>query len=172
MTRILLVDDHPLLRQGIAMTIEAEAEQVAEEAPKRGRRSRRASSASVAAETDEVAMTPAQRGDASTGLLERAMRRGAQVVTANKQLIAQQGEELHALAAECGVGLDYEAAVMTGGHIGFGLGITPNAVANMEALTERFGPAPRSFLIVPVVGAFFIDFSNPLIITAFANLVR
>ena len=45
-------------------------------------------------------------------LLERAMRRGAQVVTANKQLIAQQGEELHALAAECGVGLDYEAAVM------------------------------------------------------------
>lgn len=45
-------------------------------------------------------------------LIERAMRRGAQVVSANKQLIAQQGEELHALADECGVGLDYEAAVM------------------------------------------------------------
>ena len=57
-----------------AETIAAEAEQVAEETPKRGRRSRRASSASVAAETDEVAMTAAQRGDASTGLLERAMR--------------------------------------------------------------------------------------------------
>ena len=42
---------------------------------------------------------------------------------------------------------DYEAAVMTTGHIGFGLGITPNAVANMDALTARFGPAPRSFLI-------------------------
>lgn len=57
-----------------AETIEAEAEQAAEEAPKRGRRSRRASSASVAAQTDEVAMTAAQRGDAATGLLERAMR--------------------------------------------------------------------------------------------------
>ncbi len=70
------------------------------------------------------------------------------------------------------MGKDYEAAVMTTGHIGFGLGITPNAVANMDALTARFGPAPKSFLIVPVVGAFFIDFTNPLIITFFLNLVR
>ena len=70
------------------------------------------------------------------------------------------------------MGRDYEAAVTTSGHIGFGLGITPNAVANMEALTERFAPAPRSFLIVPVVGAFFIDFSNAPIITFFVNLVR
>jgi len=42
----------------------------------------------------------------------------------------------------------------------------------MEALTERFRPAPRSFLVVPVVGAFFIDFSNALIITFFINLLR
>ncbi len=70
------------------------------------------------------------------------------------------------------MGRDYEAAVTASGHIGFGLGITANAVANMEALTARFAPAPRSFLIVPVVGAFFIDFSNSLIITLFANLVR
>ncbi len=70
------------------------------------------------------------------------------------------------------MGRDYEAAVTASGHIGFGLGITPNAVANMEALTARFAPAPRSFLIVPVVGAFFIDFSNSLIITLFANFVR
>ena len=70
------------------------------------------------------------------------------------------------------MGRDYEAAVMTGGHIGFGLGITANAVANMEALTARYGAAPRSFLIVPVVGAFFIDFSNALIITLFANFLR
>jgi len=69
------------------------------------------------------------------------------------------------------MGRDYEAAVMTSGHIGFGLGITPNAVANMEALTARFGPAPRSFLIVPIVGAFFIDFTNVVIITFFLNLV-
>jgi ESS family glutamate:Na+ symporter len=70
------------------------------------------------------------------------------------------------------MGRDYEAAVTTGGHIGFGLGITPNAVANMEALTERYAPAPRSFLIVPIVGAFFIDFSNALVINSFVNLLR
>ncbi|HEX8852311.1 MAG TPA: sodium/glutamate symporter, partial [Pyrinomonadaceae bacterium] len=70
------------------------------------------------------------------------------------------------------MGRDYEAAVTASGHIGFGLGITANAVANMEALVHRFAPAPRSFLVMPVVGAFFIDFSNSLIITLFANLVR
>jgi len=70
------------------------------------------------------------------------------------------------------MGRDYEAAVTASGHIGFGLGITPNAVANMEALAARFAPAPRSFLIVPVVGAFFIDFSNSLIINFFINLLR
>jgi ESS family glutamate:Na+ symporter len=68
------------------------------------------------------------------------------------------------------MGRDYEAAVTAGGHIGFGLGITANAVANMEALVERYAPAPRSFLIVPVVGAFFIDFSNALVIGLFVNL--
>jgi ESS family glutamate:Na+ symporter len=69
------------------------------------------------------------------------------------------------------MGRDYDAAVMAGGHCGFGLGATPNAVANMEALTERFGPAPRAFLVLPMVGAFFIDFTNALIITFFINLV-
>jgi len=69
------------------------------------------------------------------------------------------------------MGRDYDAAVMAGGHCGFGLGATPNAVANMEAIVERFGPAPRAFLVVPMVGAFFIDFTNALIITTFINLV-
>ena len=70
------------------------------------------------------------------------------------------------------MGRDYDAAVMAGGHCGFGLGATPSAVANMTALTERFGPAPRAFLVVPMVGAFFIDFTNALIITTYLNLVR
>jgi len=70
------------------------------------------------------------------------------------------------------MGRDYDAAVMAGGHCGFGLGATPNAVANMEAIVERFGPAPRAFLVLPMVGAFFIDFTNALVITAFINLVR
>jgi ESS family glutamate:Na+ symporter len=69
-------------------------------------------------------------------------------------------------------GRDYEAAVTTSGHIGFGLGTTPNAVANMEALTARYAPAPRSFLVVPVVGGFFIDLTNMLVITAFVNFIR
>jgi ESS family glutamate:Na+ symporter len=69
------------------------------------------------------------------------------------------------------MGRDYNAAVMACGHCGFGLGATPNAVANMEALVERFGPAPRAFLVLPMVGAFFIDFTNAMIITAYINLV-
>jgi len=70
------------------------------------------------------------------------------------------------------MGRDYEAAVMAGRHCGFGLGATSNAVANMESLVERFGPAPRAFLVVPLVGAFFIDFTNTLIITGFINFIH
>ena len=70
------------------------------------------------------------------------------------------------------MGRDYDAAVMAGGHCGFGLGATPNAVANMEAIVERFGPAPRAFLVLPMVGAFFIDFTNALIISTYINLVH
>ncbi|HEX4936253.1 MAG TPA: sodium/glutamate symporter, partial [Gemmatimonadaceae bacterium] len=70
------------------------------------------------------------------------------------------------------MGRDYDAAVMAGGHCGFGLGATPNAVANMTSLVERFGAAPRAFLVLPMVGAFFIDFSNAMIITAYLNVVR
>jgi ESS family glutamate:Na+ symporter len=70
------------------------------------------------------------------------------------------------------MGRDYDAAVMAGGHCGFGLGATPNAVANMTSLVERFGVAPRAFLVLPMVGAFFIDFSNALIITAYIDFLR
>jgi ESS family glutamate:Na+ symporter len=70
------------------------------------------------------------------------------------------------------MGRDYDAAVMAAGHCGFGLGATPNAVANMRSVVERFGAAPRAFLVVPMVGAFFIDFSNALIITTYLNWLR
>lgn len=70
------------------------------------------------------------------------------------------------------MGRDYDAAVMAAGHCGFGLGATPNAVANMSAITERYGVAPRAFLVLPMVGAFFIDFSNAIIITAYLNILR
>lgn len=70
------------------------------------------------------------------------------------------------------MGRDYEAAVMSAGFCGFMLGITANAVACMEELTGKFGPARRAFLVVPVVGAFLVDFTNSLIITTMANLLR
>jgi ESS family glutamate:Na+ symporter len=70
------------------------------------------------------------------------------------------------------MGRDYQAAVTAGGFCGFMLGTTANAMANMEALVERYGVAPRAFLVVPMVGAFFIDFTNGLIITAFINLLK
>jgi ESS family glutamate:Na+ symporter len=67
------------------------------------------------------------------------------------------------------MGRDYDAAVMGGGFIGFMLGTTANAMAVMRTLVERYGVAPRAFLVAPLVGAFFIDFTNALIITGFIN---
>ena len=68
------------------------------------------------------------------------------------------------------MGRDYTSAVMSGGFIGFMLGTTANAMAVMRTLAERYGPAPRAFLVAPLVGAFFIDFTNALIITACLNI--
>ena len=67
------------------------------------------------------------------------------------------------------MGRDYDAAVMAGGFTGFMMGTTANAMAVMRTLTERYGPAPRAFLVAPLVGAFFIDFANAIIITAYLN---
>jgi len=82
--------------------------------------------------------------------------------------------QVGAVAAFCIVvfrimGRDYDAAIMGGGFIGFVLGTTANAMAVMRALVERYGAAPRAFLVAPLVGAFFIDFTNALIITGFIN---
>ena len=69
------------------------------------------------------------------------------------------------------MGRDYEAAVMTSAFCGFGMGATPNAMANMQAITKRYGPAPQAFFIVPLVGSLFIDFINGIIITIFLNVL-
>jgi ESS family glutamate:Na+ symporter len=68
------------------------------------------------------------------------------------------------------MGGDYDAAIMAGGHCGFGMGATPTAVANMESLTSRFGPSSQAFLVVTMVGAFFIDITNALVIQLFLAL--
>ena len=69
------------------------------------------------------------------------------------------------------MGRDYEAAVMTSAFCGFGMGATPNAMANMQVLTKRYGPAPQAYFIVPLVGSLFIDFFNGIIITGFMNIL-
>lgn len=68
------------------------------------------------------------------------------------------------------MGRDYEAAVSAAGYSGFMLGVTANALAAMEELERKHGPAPQAFIIVPLVGAFLIDFTDALLLTLAANL--
>jgi ESS family glutamate:Na+ symporter len=68
------------------------------------------------------------------------------------------------------MGRSYDAAIIASGHCGFGMGATPTAVANMEALTRRFGPSRQAFLVVPLMGAFFIDVLNAVVIQGFLAL--
>lgn len=69
------------------------------------------------------------------------------------------------------LGRNYDAAVMTTGFCGFGMGATPNAMANMQAVTEKYGPAPTAYFVVPLVGSLFIDFANSITILLFMNIL-
>ncbi|AIE75758.1 MULTISPECIES: sodium/glutamate symporter [unclassified Synechocystis] len=69
------------------------------------------------------------------------------------------------------MGKNYNAAVISAGYSGLTLGATPTAIANMTAVTEKFGAAPQAFIIVPLVGAFFIDIANAFVIQQFLNLL-
>lgn len=68
------------------------------------------------------------------------------------------------------MGRDYDAAVMATGHCGFGMGATPNAIANMEAFTSVNGFSTKAFFVVPLVGSLFIDFFNAVIIQTFTSI--
>lgn len=70
------------------------------------------------------------------------------------------------------LGKNYEAAVFASANCGFGMGATPNAIANMDALSEKFGFEPTPYLVVPIVGCLFIDFVNSAIITLFINFIN
>ncbi|WP_298049951.1 sodium/glutamate symporter [uncultured Cardiobacterium sp.] len=70
------------------------------------------------------------------------------------------------------MGRDYDAAVLAAGHCGFGLGATPTAVANMQSVTERFGASHKAFLIVPMVGAFFVDWINSAVLQTFVYFFK
>ena len=69
------------------------------------------------------------------------------------------------------MGSNYDAAILTAGICGFGMGATPNAMANMEALTEKYAPSTQAFIIVPIVGGIFVDFINSFIISIFINIL-
>lgn len=69
------------------------------------------------------------------------------------------------------MGRNYDAAVLVAGTCGFGMGATPNAMANMQALTEKYVPSVKAYLLVPIVGSMFADFLNSLCITLFINLL-
>ncbi|MAE67795.1 MAG: sodium/glutamate symporter [Phycisphaeraceae bacterium] len=68
------------------------------------------------------------------------------------------------------MGRDYDAAVISGGFMGMGLGATPVAIANMDAITRKYGPSTKALLVVPLVGAFFIDIVNAAVIKFFIGL--
>ncbi len=69
------------------------------------------------------------------------------------------------------MGRNYDAAVMSAGYAGLALGATPTAIANMEAVTQKYGASPKAFIVVPLVGAFFIDIANAIIIRFLLGII-
>ena len=69
------------------------------------------------------------------------------------------------------MGKDYDAAVLAAGTCGFGMGATPNAMANMQAICEKYVPSVKAYLIIPLIGSLFADFINSLTITFFINFL-
>ena len=69
------------------------------------------------------------------------------------------------------MGADYDAAVISSGYVGMALGATPTAMANMTAVTQKAGASTKAFIIVPLIGALFIDLSNAVVIEFFLNLL-
>ena len=69
------------------------------------------------------------------------------------------------------MGRDYDAAVIAAGTCGFGMGATPNAMANMQVLCEKYAPSVKAYLIIPLIGSLFADFINSLVITFFINIL-
>ena len=69
------------------------------------------------------------------------------------------------------MGRDYDAAVLSAGTCGFGMGATPNAMANMQAICDRYAPSIKAYLLIPLIGSLFADFINSLVITFFINFV-
>ena len=70
------------------------------------------------------------------------------------------------------MGRDYDAAVLVAGTCGFGMGATPNAMANMQAICQRYAPSVKAYLLDPLIGSLFADFLNSITITIFINSIH
>ncbi len=70
------------------------------------------------------------------------------------------------------LGKNYDAAIMASGYAGLALGATPTAIANMTAVTKQYGASPKAFIVVPLIGAFFIDISNAFVIQYFLSWIQ
>ena len=69
------------------------------------------------------------------------------------------------------MGRDYDAAVLVSGTCGVGMGATPHAMANMQAVCDKYEPSVKAYLLIPLIGSLFADFINSLVITFFINLI-
>ena len=69
------------------------------------------------------------------------------------------------------MGRNYDAAVLVAGTCGFGMGATPNAMANMQAICDKYAPSVKAYLLIPLIGSLFADFINSLVITFFINFL-
>lgn len=69
------------------------------------------------------------------------------------------------------MGRDYDAAILAAGTCGFGMGATPNAMANMQVLCEKYAPSVKAYLLIPLIGSLFADFINSLVIAFFINIL-
>lgn len=69
------------------------------------------------------------------------------------------------------MGRDYDAAVFAAGTCGLGMGATPNAMADMQVLCEKYAPSVKAYLLIPIIGSLFADFINSLVITLFINIL-
>jgi ESS family glutamate:Na+ symporter len=106
----------------------------------------------------------------SMQLTELAGAFGSLVLVLLAQIALAVGFAVQVVFRFCG--RDYDAAIIASGYAGLGLGATPVAVANMNAVTSRFGPSPKAFLVIPLVGAFLLDILNAFVIQGYVGILQ
>ena len=121
----------------------------------------------------KILVTPRSFGKNNPELFDALRDAGLEIIRNDSGGILSE-EAIREKLAPCeGVilGVDpMNAAVLAAGSCGFGMGATPNAMANMQALTDKFVPSIKAYLLVPIIGSMFADFINSITITIFINM--